>query len=70
MIKFVKKLLLRTKTAKNIADSYSTYFNFTSHATPHEKEVVIKDAVTRANELQREIVSSAHYTNSTHTHFN
>ncbi len=51
------KKLFKSKSAKNIAKSYSSYSDYARNASNSEKQRVIKDAAKNANKLQQEIAS-------------
>jgi hypothetical protein len=51
------KKLFKSKSAKSIAKSYTSYSDYARNASKYEKQRVIKDAVKNANKLQQEIAS-------------
>jgi hypothetical protein len=52
------KRFIRTYTAKKVADNYSSYSDFAHNASKKEKEAVIQASIKKANQMQRELVSS------------
>lgn len=51
--------LFQRKSADKIVAQYSSYADFARDASKSEKEIVIKQAIQEANELQRQVAAHA-----------
>lgn len=49
--------LFNLKSAKKVAEQYSSYSEFAHNASKKEKEVVIVEAIKKANKMQRDLVN-------------
>lgn len=47
----------RPKSAKKVAENYSSYSDYARNASKSEKEKVIKSAILKANKMQRAVAS-------------
>ncbi len=54
LTRMIKKLF-KPRSAKKVAESYSSYSDFAHSASDKEKEVVIVQAIKNANKMQREL---------------
>ena len=51
------KKLFKQRSAKKIAANYSNYAEFARNASKSEKEVIIVEAIKKANQLQKQVAS-------------
>jgi hypothetical protein len=58
MTNLVKRLVLRFRTAEDIASDYQSYADFAAHASESEKQRLLSEVISKANRMQREVAAS------------